>query len=125
MPDWLSCELGASPEAAHDARERVVKLLKDQSHGEVADLAALLTSEIVTNAVLHGEAPILLDAQISDGRLRVAVHDAAGGSPLPTDASSDAISGRGLDIVASLAHAWGVEQSSAGFGKTVWFEVVL
>jgi anti-sigma regulatory factor (Ser/Thr protein kinase) len=89
----------------------------------VADVAELLSSELVTNAVVHAHTAVeLLAARDDTGGLRVDVYDRAPADhlePQPRRADPVAEGGRGLAIVASLATSWGVDE--AGNGKSVWF----
>ncbi|MDF9816330.1 ATP-binding protein [Streptomyces sp. SPB162] len=90
----------------------------------LVDIAELLTSELVTNALQHTDEGAVFTATLSDGpvhRLRVEVHDHAGRRPRLHTASENATSGRGLLLVQALADAWGVR--SQGTGKVVWFEL--
>ncbi|MCS0604911.1 ATP-binding protein [Streptomyces sp. LP11] len=100
-------------------------------HPEIAAELALLVSEVVTNAVIHGDAgrgsQVQVTYRLLDDRLRVDVRDAATGrprilrpTPLPDELREF---GRGLTVVASLAHRWGVIPRV--IGKSVWFEVLL
>jgi anti-sigma regulatory factor (Ser/Thr protein kinase) len=92
---------------------------------DLLGLVVLLTSELVTNAVVHGLGPVQL-MLIDDGvRLRVEVSDGETGSlplaprpPDPVDAS-----GRGLLIVDRLAEHWGYQSRRTPPGKIVWFEL--
>jgi anti-sigma regulatory factor (Ser/Thr protein kinase) len=84
----------------------------------------LLVSELVTNACLHGGDPVTLRLELSRTRVRVEVEDGVPGWPgmqSPTDRDSG---GRGLLIVDSLSHVWGIDQAAAG-GKVVWAEVLM
>ncbi len=90
-------------------------------------MALLLASELVSNAVLHGAPPIGLSIQLSPGgdSVRVEVHD---GSPQLPPARAPEISqvrehGRGLQIVDTLAAAWGSRPGEASGGKTSWFRL--
>ena len=89
---------------------------------ELCQTAALLVSELVTNAVLHGRTAATVEVHRPADVLRVSVRDdsaqlpAAGTSPSP-----ESESGRGLAIVAMLANRWGVETVAGG--KAVWFEL--
>ena len=90
--------------------------------------AALMVSELVTNAVRHTQGLLLLEITIHGETLHVAVVDDAPGSPIlpnPTLRNQDhyATNGRGLTMVDVLADRWGF---TSGDGcKTVWFEVAL
>lgn len=85
-------------------------------------LAKLLTSELVTNAVLHGRGRITLRARLHDGRLLVDVTDEGSGFEYLTgQRSADRLRGRGLGIVASESARWGIEDGLA----EVWFELAV
>lgn len=89
---------------------------------DTLDVAKLLTSELVTNAVRYGGAPLHLTVASADGGcVRVEVQDSMPGAPRLRDAGPDAEGGRGLRLVEALASAWGVVPQ--GTGKGVWFEV--
>jgi anti-sigma regulatory factor (Ser/Thr protein kinase) len=82
----------------------------------------LMVSELVTNAVVHGEGPIDLRIERLGDRVRIAVTDHGTGTPVEDGMpDSDAVHGRGLAIVARLAQRWGV-RAHQGAGTTVWFE---
>ena len=91
---------------------------------ELVELTMLLTSELVTNAVVHGRGPIQL-LLVEDGdRLRIEVTDAdprlPDGPGKPADHDE---SGRGLLILDRLADRWGSHPRPTPPGKVVWFEV--
>ncbi|MGW4646748.1 ATP-binding protein [Kitasatospora sp. NPDC004289] len=89
---------------------------------ELADTAELLTSELVTNALLHTERGAVLDAVLSpEHRLRIEVQDGTTRLPGRRIASETATSGRGLQLVEALADDWGVQLR--GDGKVTWFEL--
>ncbi|MFJ9852747.1 ATP-binding protein [Streptomyces sp. NPDC101150] len=88
--------------------------------GEVEEVATLLTSELVTNALIHAEGGAVVTATVGD-RLRVEVRDFVSGRPEPKAPTTEGTSGRGLVLVRSLADAWGIR--SHGVGKSVWFEL--
>jgi len=87
----------------------------------VVDTVALLTSEIVTNAILHAESAPELVVRLTDARIRVEVHDASPAVPVVQEPDPYDPSGRGMAIVDRLARSWGVEHVPEG--KRVWFEV--
>jgi anti-sigma regulatory factor (Ser/Thr protein kinase) len=89
---------------------------------DVVDTVELLTSEIVTNAILHGRAGPRLFVGIDQGVVRVGVHDMSPQVPVRRHTRPEDVSGRGVLIVDELASAWGVEAERSG-GKRVWFEV--
>lgn len=88
-------------------------------------VAELLTSEVVTNAVQHGEPGGLVTVTVARGEasLRVVVTDGGEGRPEAQHPGLDDFGGRGLQLVEALAGAWGVEEQAVG--KSVWFEVPL
>lgn len=135
-------ELGPGPRSVHDARRWVVQTCRDIGRAELSECAELAISELVTNAVLHGEPPIRMQLRGTREHPRFEVHDASTIAPqAPTRASGfdiDAFDlgaldeldsaqvadlttvGRGLDIVARASVAWGTEIEEDG--KAVWFE---
>lgn len=119
----LSISLPAGPAAAADARGHVRSAI--EAWGVPADpyIAALLTSELVTNAIRHAGGPVRLFVTCSAGQLHVYVHDSSREWATPFDASVDAEDGRGLMLVASLATQWGCYRTSVG--KAVYFTLAL
>lgn len=103
------------------ARRTVTALCAPAGLGGLHDTAALLTSEVVTNAVIHGEGTVLVRAHTGGGRLRVEVQDDGDGAPVVSQAGREAEGGRGLALVAALADDWGVQLVPGG--KYVWFEL--
>lgn len=87
----------------------------------VAETVELLTSEVVTNAIVHANAAPSLVVRLGRGRVRVEVHDQHGDVPVHRRPDPLASSGRGMEIVDQLAREWGVEHVPNG--KRVWFEV--
>lgn len=88
---------------------------------DLTDTAQLLTSELVTNAVIHGRSPVTVTTVLNDGLLRVEVSDDNSRHPEMRLTDDRALDGRGLHIVALLAVRWGVTDQP--LGKTVWFEL--
>jgi anti-sigma regulatory factor (Ser/Thr protein kinase) len=98
----------------------------------LVDDAILLTSELVTNAVLHAGTPVQVTCRIvgddPDGAVEIAVLDRRPAQLRPDLPHSPAeaaerTNGRGLQLPAQLASAWGV--TYAGTAKAVWFRMVL
>ncbi len=90
---------------------------------ELADDLALVVTELVTNAVLHGSTgpnrQVAVTYHLNALRLRVEVRDPGDGTPtLQEPRPADAENGRGLLIVCGLADAWGVDPLAVG--KTTW-----
>ncbi len=84
-----------------------------------ADTAVLLTSEVVTNAFLHGRSLTTVTVNITHGAVRVDVSDDNTRHPFPVVPDDNALDGRGMAIVEALSTAWGVREEV--LGKTVWF----
>jgi anti-sigma regulatory factor (Ser/Thr protein kinase) len=90
--------------------------------GPRTDDALLLTSELVTNAVLHGRSQVTLEVDVDAGRLHVSVVDENSRRPWPVPEDPNALDGRGLALVDAVADSWGVEDRP--MGKAVWFDLV-
>lgn len=88
---------------------------------DVSSCAALLTSELVTNAVLHAATPMCVTLHILPDRIRVDVADGNASFPAIKDYGRDAATGRGLTLFNTLASDWGVQAVDGG--KIVWFEL--
>ena len=85
-----------------------------------ADVAVLLTSELVTNAIRHEQGDtITVVITCAYGQLHVDVHDTSCTLPVPMDGPPDAETGRGLVLVASLSSSWGYYRTTTG--KAVYF----
>jgi signal transduction histidine kinase len=95
------------------------------------EAVALLTSELVSNAVRHARTPFTVTVEAAPDVVRVAVADDDQTRPRPAWPDPTAEHGRGLRLVGRLAHAWGVEEHGSStrpgaspgqpVGKTVWF----
>ncbi|MGA2826341.1 MAG: SpoIIE family protein phosphatase [Streptosporangiaceae bacterium] len=92
----------------------------------VVDDAVLLTSELVTNAVVHAGTPLDVVCRLTSGELEVAVRDRHPTRTLPDIPQAASISaerGRGLLLPSALASSWGV--TYARTAKAVWFRMSL
>jgi anti-sigma regulatory factor (Ser/Thr protein kinase) len=124
--------LTADLAAAAVARSVVEDAIRAWRVSVDSDVAILLTSELVTNAVTHG-APaagtfVLLTIACDTVYLRVDVHDGSGDLPvldtgLIDEAPAEAETGRGLLLVTSLSVEWGFYRTPAG--KAVYFTLEL
>ena len=102
------------------ARRQVQAALRAWETGADPADAALLTSELVTNAVIHAAGLVItLVVSLSRGQVRVDVHDTSCVLPEVADIPADAESGWGLHLVASLADEWGYYRTPDG--KAVYF----
>jgi anti-sigma regulatory factor (Ser/Thr protein kinase) len=111
----LELTLPAEPGSVAEARTRVCEAV-----GGDSDTLRLLVSEVVTNAVRHGDSSQPLELHASwDSEVRVEVSDQGNGfTPSPRAGSADEPGGYGLFLVGQLAERWGVESDR---GTTVWF----
>ncbi|MFI1470049.1 PAS domain S-box protein [Streptomyces wuyuanensis] len=116
-------ELPATPASVSRARAFLAKSLVDWGCAQVADDAQLLVSEVVTNAIQHGQGPVRLLMRRNSTELTVEVSDHSHHPPQPRLASADDESGRGLILVETLAGSWGVRPTDDG--KTTWFTLLL
>ncbi|QNE79420.1 ATP-binding protein [Streptomyces finlayi] len=105
-----------------EMRRRAASRLREWKVPEQdADGITLAVSELVTNAVIHGKGAVCVVVRQTDGEIRVEVTD---GNPQParvTNAGPDAMSGRGMFLVAVFAHR--VEVSDDGYTTTAVFRL--
>ncbi|WP_052711174.1 ATP-binding protein [Pseudofrankia sp. DC12] len=129
----------ADPAASPLARHFVRGVLGEWRLAQAADVAELLTSELVGNAIeacaaaggydgrLVGCVEVGLTAE--HGRLLIEVADADPRPPRPRTPGLDDEGGRGLMLVEGLAERWGHHPATTnggpGHGKVVWFEIAL
>ena len=109
--------------AAGRARRIIASTLADPELSEARDIAALLVSELVTNAVVHAASAVELEVDRDGHVVTVRVRDADTG-PLVMRAGGGSEldeGGRGLLLVDRLADAWGTEHHAGR--KTVWFRI--
>jgi|Tabmets5t2r1_1033131.scaffolds.fasta_scaffold04503_4 anti-sigma regulatory factor (Ser/Thr protein kinase) len=118
----LTLDLASSPRAPRQARQAITELLTRSGRTDRAADAALLVSELVTNAVMHAGGPISVSATYLDATLHVEVHD-TDQHPLPDlrKPSASDKTGRGLHLVKLLADRWAITPTPDG--KTIWFEL--
>jgi serine/threonine-protein kinase RsbW len=121
--------LPVDPRSVAVARRHVVDLARAWDvAADVVELAELLCSEIVTNAVVHpkcaDDAVIVVSVTRDGRRLVVECRDPSKMLPrvlaVPNPLRE---SGRGMCLVATLAYDYGVDLTDGG-GKTVWFELL-
>jgi anti-sigma regulatory factor (Ser/Thr protein kinase) len=120
-------ELAGGVHAARAARRSVAKLLRGQLAGQDLHDLEVLVSEVVTNAVRHGNAgaddTIIVHLAMSRDVLRIEVCDQGPGFTPPAKPRTRADGGgNGLMMLDRLSNAWGVAGDD---GTCVWFERVL
>ena len=108
----------SSPRAA---RRFVVETLHSWGRRGVTDAAAVVASELATNAVLHARSAFKVTVSSHDRVLRVAVRDNDPRRPQERRHSADAATGRGLILVDALTVRWGCDVGPSG--KVVWSEL--
>ncbi|MEV5313937.1 SpoIIE family protein phosphatase [Streptomyces sp. NPDC052610] len=111
------------------ARSFVRDTLQGWGYADIVDDAVVLTSELVTNAVVHaGTAADVLCLRTGEG-VRIEVSDRYPEREVPLQSaavnmgSPDREGGRGLQLCAALAGRWGVEYTPTH--KNVWFQLAL
>lgn len=111
---------GTGPGVAADGRRYVQACLADlRASPDLVEIAVLLASELLTNAALHGSAPITVQVQVRGDRIRVSVADASPAPPVLRDGND--YGGWGLHLLERAAAAWGHHEEEDG--KCVWFEL--
>ena len=119
-PTPVRLDLEQHPAAVGRAR----RFVHDQCHAagvndDTSDTAVLLTSEIVTNAFLHGRSGARVTLVTTDHVLRIEVGDDNCRLPQRAEHDREALNGRGLAIQPRLGFAFDLR----GDGKDVWFEL--
>jgi hypothetical protein len=108
-----STSRGSAPLVADEVRSL--------GHEELVDDAVLVASELATNAVLHAGGIVAVRVVPVPQGARIEVHDGTRVPPLMTGASTEAMTGRGLRLVAALSARWAAEPIDGG--KSVWAEL--
>ena len=119
----LVVTLAPDHESIREAQDTVADFCSDARLQHVRDVAVLLTSELVTNVVLHARTDYELRVAARGDCLRIEVCDLDGQPATPRDAAPDEPSGRGLGLLAALSGHWGMTPAGLGTGKVVWFEL--
>lgn len=123
-----SATFSGDPQAPGRARTWALARIREALGGAddmLLDDAALVLSELVTNALRAGGMSFTVHLEVWPGRLRVTVSDSAPGRPHLRQPGVHETTGRGLQVVATLADDWGVTARDHGGGKQVWAELAL
>ncbi|MBF8184983.1 ATP-binding protein [Nonomuraea sp. K274] len=118
----VECLLPSVAAGVGEARSLVRAELTKWGLDEAIDDCLIIVSELVTNAVRYGGSAYALRLEDREGHLYGEVFDPGEGVPRPCSPDVNALSGRGLQIVAAIADDWGV--SPATGGKIVWFSIL-
>lgn len=128
LQTWLP--LAALPTAPGVARGHVRAVARERGLAGLAETAALLASELVTNAVqasdrLETAGPPVIRLWVSSDGTALVIHvwDACDDMPVRQDAGPDAVGGRGLLLVETLGKDWGAYRQAEG--KVVWVLITL
>jgi anti-sigma regulatory factor (Ser/Thr protein kinase) len=114
MASW---ELPASVETVQEAREQVVRSLSLLPTID-PELAALVTSELVTNSVIHAATQLSVSLERWQYMVKLVVEDLSFQIPKLTSLDVSLDTGRGMHIIEKLSDAWGYELTE--HGKRVW-----
>jgi anti-sigma regulatory factor (Ser/Thr protein kinase) len=111
----------ATPPAIRAVRHLVVDTLRAWGQERLVPDAALLVSELATNAVRHASSPFRVSVTRTDTAVRIAVEDLGSSEPQLRPADLERLGGRGVALVDAMSLAWGVDP--APIGKVVWCEL--
>lgn len=118
----LELDPADGPGAVRAGRRHVTEQIAAMGGFTAADEAALLSAELIANAVQHGYPPVTVTVSGDPHCVRIAVRDGNPRPPVRPLISTGNMTGRGIAIVDGIASRWGVERDPAG-GKVVWAEV--
>jgi anti-sigma regulatory factor (Ser/Thr protein kinase) len=117
--------MGVFPWTSHSpshARHFVVRALEEWgAERELVDDAALVVTELTTNALLHAQSASTVKLSVSREAVCISVADSALTLPQPRMPQPFECSGRGLGLIAAVADRWGAEPVREG--KVVWAEL--
>jgi hypothetical protein len=112
--------LAREPSSAAEARARVRAALQAWQVPVDPDIAILLTSDLVTNAITYGDGEtVTLAIRCSGTHLRIDIYDKSRYLPAGADEPSGPDTARGLVLVAALSAEWGSFRTPAG--KAMYF----
>jgi anti-sigma regulatory factor (Ser/Thr protein kinase) len=120
MTESLELELPRDRGAARLARQLLAERFGTSLTAEELDTVWLLVSELVNNAVLHGQGQITMKAEADGRQVRVdVIDDGTGFERRVRHTGFDALGGRGLQIVEAESSRWGISEGTTH----VWFEL--
>lgn len=123
-PTRASWTVWRLPDAVMHARRFTARTLRNWGLADELDVALLVTSELVTNALVHTQGEVRLNLTLTADRLRIAVNDPSPRTPVkPATVDWEATGGRGLLLIEAMSQTWGSVPLSGG--KQVWGELSL
>jgi PAS domain S-box-containing protein len=114
--------LAPAAESARIARRLVTDVLTSVGGDELVDSATLLTSELVTNGIVHAHTDLQIVVEATATWVRVEVIDGNPQLPSRREYGESAVTGRGMEMVELLADDFGVDPFEHQ-GKRVWFRL--
>jgi anti-sigma regulatory factor (Ser/Thr protein kinase) len=117
----VKVDLPPEPRSATRARQLTREQLAASCPAEAVEVAALLVTELVSNAILHARTDIVLIVDVVPGRVVLRVRDGSDIAPVARGYGPEAATGRGIALVEKLASEWGVDRSDDG--KEVWCRI--
>ena len=115
-----SCALAGDASSVPQARRFVRQVLAAWDREEYEEAGTLLTSELVSNAVLHARTDLELELVDTEEGVLLEVSDGSPTLPVLRRHSREAGTGRGLWLLEQYSARHGVDVTRAGTGKTVW-----
>jgi anti-sigma regulatory factor (Ser/Thr protein kinase) len=119
----VETHLVPDPMSARAAREVMEAALQPWGDEDTTEVAVLLTTELVTNAIVHARTDFALKVSTHSECLRVEVSDSSSDPPRLVSVHGLEDHGRGLHLVDVLSRSWGVDWRNDH--KVVWFELAL
>lgn len=116
-----SITLDSDPRNVGRARSVLREALTRSGAEHLLDSAAVVLSEVVTNAFVHAGGSVRVDVSATADWVRVEVQDGSSSLPARRNYASTAGTGRGVPLMDSMADRWGIAERPVG--KAVWFEV--
>lgn len=117
----IETQLAPDPISARAARQLIEAALQRWGDDDSTEVATLLTTELVTNAIVHARTDFALRVTTHQDRLRIEVSDSSHDPPRLIPIHEAQEHGRGLHLVDALSASWGVDWRADG--KAVWFEL--
>jgi anti-sigma regulatory factor (Ser/Thr protein kinase) len=117
-----SWDFSAELQTVREARRFLLRTLASWDSDSYDFAGPVVLSELATNATLHAKTPYTVELRLLTRHLLVSVADANPQLPQSKHYGSEATTGRGMNLVASLSSRWGAAPTASG--KTVWAYVL-